>query len=106
MVRFDWEEAVAQDLDLQRIDAFVKLTISKFPGQPTPRADTNRGSRYEPAAPSVKAEQPSTGTLTFRCQFVICDHQFASASSYNDCYIQTNVYARQRYHRRINATIY
>ena len=58
--RFNWEEAVKQDRDLKRIDAFVKLTVSKCPGQLPPRTDASRGgSRYEPAADPVviKAEQ-------------------------------------------------
>ncbi|KAG6963345.1 hypothetical protein JG688_00008188 [Phytophthora aleatoria] len=59
-VRFNWEDAVAHDRDLQRIDAFVKLTISKFPGQPAPRANAGRGSRYQPAPPAVKAELPAS----------------------------------------------
>ncbi|EEY53028.1 uncharacterized protein PITG_20086 [Phytophthora infestans T30-4] len=63
-VRFNWEDAVAQDRDLQRIDAFVKLTISKFPGQPAPRANIGRGSRYQPAPPAVKAEPPPTMVTT------------------------------------------
>ncbi|KAK1942888.1 PHD and RING finger domain-containing protein 1 [Phytophthora citrophthora] len=68
-IRFNWEDAVAQDRDLQRIDTFVKLTISKFPGQPAPPVDTRRGARYEsaPPAPAVKPEPlPTTsmGTTT------------------------------------------
>ncbi|KAG7392341.1 PHD and RING finger domain-containing protein 1 [Phytophthora pseudosyringae] len=55
-VRFNWEEAVAQDRDLQRIEAFTKLTLSKFPGLPAPRADAGRGSRYQPPPP-VKTER-------------------------------------------------
>ncbi|CAH0485176.1 unnamed protein product [Peronospora farinosa] len=57
---FNWEEALAQDRELQRIDAFVKLTVSKLPEQPPPRADEGRGgSRFQPApspAPFVKLE--------------------------------------------------
>ncbi|KAG3103483.1 hypothetical protein PI124_g13622 [Phytophthora idaei] len=63
-VRFNWEDAVAHDRDLQRIDAFVKLTISKFPGQPAPRANAGRGSRYQPAPPAVKAELPARMVTT------------------------------------------
>ncbi|KAG6948177.1 hypothetical protein JG687_00015642 [Phytophthora cactorum] len=59
-VRFNWEDAVAHDRDLQRIDAFVKLTISKFPGQPAPRTNAGRGSRYQPAPPAVKTELPAS----------------------------------------------
>ncbi|KAF1790169.1 Zinc finger, TAZ-type [Phytophthora cactorum] len=63
-VRFNWEDAVAHDRDLQRIDAFVKLTISKFPGQPAPRANAGRGSRYQPAPPAVKTELPARMVTT------------------------------------------
>lgn len=63
-VRFDWEDAVAHDVTLQRIDAYVKLTISKLPGQPAPQATNTKGSRYEPLPPSVKAEQLSTATTS------------------------------------------
>lgn len=56
-----------EDRDLQRIETFVQLTVSKLPGQPPPRADAGRGgSRYQPvpaAQPPVKSEQvqPSAG---------------------------------------------
>ncbi|KAL3667696.1 hypothetical protein V7S43_007249 [Phytophthora oleae] len=65
-IRFNWEDAVAQDRDLERIDTFVKLTISKFPGQPAPRADAGRGSHYEPAPPppAVKPEPLATSMVT------------------------------------------
>ncbi|TDH73264.1 hypothetical protein CCR75_004085 [Bremia lactucae] len=56
-VRFSWEDAVAQDQDLHRIDAFVKLTIFKFSGQAALRAAAFRGSSYEPVPSTVKVEQ-------------------------------------------------
>eukprot|EP00644_Phytophthora_capsici_P009143 jgi/Phyca11/532615/estExt2_fgenesh1_pg.C_PHYCAscaffold_60161 len=64
-IRFNWEDAVAQDRDLERINTFVKLTISKFPGQPAPHVDAGRGSRYEPAppAPVVKSEPLQTSMV-------------------------------------------
>ncbi|KUF85200.1 hypothetical protein AM587_10001394 [Phytophthora nicotianae] len=63
-VRFNWEDALAQDRDLQQIDAFVKLTISKLPGQPAASADAGRGSRYQPVPPAVKTETPTTMVTT------------------------------------------
>uniref|UniRef100_A0AAV1UAW4 Zinc finger PHD-type domain-containing protein n=1 Tax=Peronospora matthiolae TaxID=2874970 RepID=A0AAV1UAW4_9STRA len=93
--RFNWEEAVKQDRDLKRIDAFVKLTVSKCPGQLPPRADASRGgSRYEPAADPVviKAEHhpisgttsiapSSTGSVPFAPQFIDPrDYQSESSS--------------------------
>ncbi|POM65591.1 Hypothetical protein PHPALM_18665 [Phytophthora palmivora] len=64
-IRFNWEKAVQEDRDLQRIDAFVKMTLAKFP-QPLPRADAGRGSRYEPAPPprTVKTECPPVMVTT------------------------------------------
>ncbi|CEG36091.1 PHD Zn-finger protein [Plasmopara halstedii] len=62
-VRFDWEEAVAQDLDLQRIDA--------------------KGSRYESVAPSVKVEQlgPAQETSGTTPEFInIRDYTSESSS--------------------------
>ena len=59
--RFNWEEAVRHDRDLQRIDALVQLTVSTCSVHLPPRAGAVRsGSRYEPAPPAdpvaVKAE--------------------------------------------------
>ncbi|CAI5742157.1 unnamed protein product [Hyaloperonospora brassicae] len=70
--RFNWEEAVRHDRDLQRIDALVQLTVSACSGHVPPRAEAVRsGSRYAPAPPAdpvaVKAEPhpvPVTTTTT------------------------------------------
>ena len=64
--RFNWEEAVVQDRELQRIDALVKLTVSKLPDQPPLRANEGRGgSRFEPAPPPAPFVKLEPGTFLF-----------------------------------------
>ncbi|KAL4174273.1 hypothetical protein KRP22_006212 [Phytophthora ramorum] len=89
--RFSWETAVQEDRDLLRIDTFVQRTIAKLPGQPAPRADTGRGSRYAPAAsptPAVKSEaMPNSSTAMApgdSPQFIDPrDYQSESSSEYD-----------------------
>ncbi|CAI5732259.1 unnamed protein product [Peronospora destructor] len=88
--RFNWEEAVVQDRELQRIDALVKLMVSKLPEQPSPRADEGRGgSRFQPApppAPFVKLEPLPPVNIAMSgprsmTQFINpCDYQSESSS--------------------------